>query len=178
MQTYLKCPIKFYRNDSGATAIEFSILVIPFVLIIVGILELAMMYTASALVETSTGIAARLIRTCQISEFADPETTFRETFCDLAGLLVDCDDVVFEVVAFADDEGFAEAILYPPQFDGNGNLISRGFNPGGVSDIVMIRTAYLYPMITPVIGNLLAGADGRMLIMSTITQKTEPCEFE
>ncbi len=166
------------KETDGTTAIEFSLTAIPFVLLMVGILELAMMYTANSLIETATSNAARLIRTGQIQQSGlDPETMFREEFCDLAGTLIDCNEVVIEAIPMPDDS-FMSVNGFPPQFDGSGNLSSQGFDAGAVNDVVLVRTAYQYEMMTPLVGQLLAGPGNKRLMMSTIVFQTEPYEFE
>ena len=64
-----------------------------------------------------------------------------------------------------------------PQFDADGNLISSGFNAGGSDDSVLVRVAYRYHMMTPFIGQLLAGPSGERLFMSTIVLQSEPYDF-
>lgn len=170
---------KFLRNwikrEDGTTAIEFSLLAIPYLLISLAIIELSVMYASASLLEGATGSAGRLIRTGQIQQAGgDPEEMFRDAICSYATVLIACDDVVIEVQqmnSFADFDGMAA------QFDDDGNMISQGFDAGGSNDRVLIRVSYRYDMMTPLIGPLLAGADNSQLFMSTLVLQTEPYEF-
>lgn len=168
---------KRWRNKKdGTTAIEFSLLLIPYLTLSLGIIELALMYSAGSLVEGATGSASRLIRTGQIQQSgADPETMFRNAFCEFATVLVVCDDIEVEVQQLA---SFDDADAMGPQYDEDGNFTSQGFDTGGSNDRVLIRVAYRYELMTPLIGPLLGGSDSSIEFLSTIVLQTEPYEFE
>ena len=168
---------RWIQKKEGTTAIEFSLLSIPYFMLTLGIMELSIMYSAASLLEGATGSAARLIRTGQIQQAsgADPEDMFRNEICSYATVLISCDDVSVEVLqmnSFSDFDDMAA------QFDEDGNMVSQGFDVGGSSDRVLIRVGYSYDLMTPFIGPLLAGSDGSMTFMSTIVLQTEPYEFE
>lgn len=162
------------RNE-GTTAIEFSFLMIPYMFLTLAIIEISMMYAAAALLEGATGSAARLVRTGQLQQGADPEEIFRQAVCNYATVLINCDEVIIEVRQM---ESFADYEDMDPQYDEDGNLIPGEFDAGGSSDRVLIRSAYRYSMLTPMIGDLLAGPGGTRLFVSTIVLQTEPYEFE
>ena len=171
--------LSFYRNykrrKEGTTAIEFSMLALPYIMLSLAIIELSLMYASASLLEGATDSAARLVRTGQIQQSGnpDPESLFREALCDFAVVLVKCSDVVIEVMPM---DSFSDYV--GPTYDSNGNMVSGGFNAGGSNDRIMIRVAYRYEMITPIVGPLLNGPDGSTLFMSTIVLQSEPYEFE
>lgn len=170
--------IKAYLKDRrGVTAIEFGLIATPFFFMLIGIIEMALMFTSQSLLEASTTQAARQIRTGQIQQAGgDMEQAFRTLVCDFAEVLIPCDDIQFQVMninSFQDAEDFP-----PPTYDEDGNLEDQGFDPGGSDDIVMIRVAYSYPIITPLMSEVLnndGGTHRRMI--STIVLQTEPYEF-
>lgn len=168
---------RWKKETTGTTAIEFSLVAIPFITMMLGIVEIALMYTAGSLLEGSTAAAARMIRTgqLQILNPTDPEAVFREALCSNIRALVSCNSIQIEVVQLPD--GFMDAADYAPQFDEDGNLITRTFTMGGSSDVVLIRTAYRYPFMTPLLTPILGGASGSRLLMSTVVLETEPYEF-
>lgn len=169
---------RWKKETAGTTAIEFSLVAIPFITMMLGVVEIALMYTAGSLLEGSTASAARMIRTGQLQVLnpADPEAVFREALCANIKALVNCNNIQIEVVQLPD--GFMDAGDYAPQFDEDGNLITRAFTMGGSSDVVLIRTAYRYPFMTPLLTPILGGASGSRLLMSTVVLETEPYEFE
>lgn len=168
----------WFKGKEGTTAIEFSLVAIPFMMMTIGIIEIALAYTASSLFQGATEASSRLIRTGQIQQGGgDPETVFRTALCQHAVVLVDCNAIQIEVIHLPGDS-FSEAGDYAAQFDDDGNLVSRGFDAGGVSDVIMIRAAYRYEFLTPWLGQILGGTRGSWLLMTTIVLETEPYEFE
>lgn len=167
---------RWVKNKEATTAIEFSLLAIPYIFLTVGIIELAITYATASLLEGAVADAARMVRTGQLQQSgaADPEAVFRTALCDYAQVLINCDDVVIESMTLNSYYDYASA---GPIYDEDGNMISSGFNAGGVNDRVLIRAAYRYTMMTPFIGPLLAGPDNTMLFMSTIVLQTEPYQF-
>lgn len=162
-------------QKDGSTAIEFSMLAIPYVMLTVAIIELSISFASATLLEAATNSAARMIRTGELQQSSeDPETMFRDQICDYATVLINCNDVIIEVQTMA---SFSDFGSLAPQFDENGSMVSRGFSAGGSSDRVLIRVSYTYNMMTPFIGQLLAGQDGSLLFMSTIVLQTEPYDF-
>lgn len=167
---------KWLRNKNGTTAIEFSLLSIPFVFLTIGIIELSIMYAAASLLEGATGSASRLIRTGQVQQTtADPLEMFENELCNFTRAIVNCAEIEFEVIVLDD---FTDASGFPATVDENGDFLSSGVDFGGVSDKILVRAAYRYQMMTPFIGPLLAGADNSRLFVSTIVLQTEPYEFE
>ncbi len=169
----------WFKRSSGATAIEFALVSFPFIMMIVGIIEIAMMFTSAVMVEGGTGVASRLIRTCQIQDMTgDPEDNFRLAFCDHAAVLPGCDTkLMVESIAMPDDS-FMSVSSYTPNFDVNGDFVPSGFDAGDSSDIVLIRVAYDYQFLTPLFNRLLGGSDSSIQFMSSTALQVEPCKFE
>ena len=164
------------RKDDGVTAIEFSFLLAPFMMLTLGIIEIAFMFTSASLLEGATNSAARLIRTGQLQESGQaPEDVFRDALCNYAAVFVNCDDVIIEVQEL---DSFADFGSMDVQFDADGNVVSRGVAPGGSNSSVLIRTAYQYQFLTPGVGSLLSGGDGVVTFISTIVLQTEPYDFD
>lgn len=160
-------------------AIEFAVVAVPFVYMLVAIIELSMMFTSASLLESSTSAASRQIRTGAIQEAASTpaaqEALFRNVLCERASVLMDCDEIQVESVNIG---AFGSYQDFLPQLDGDGNLVSQGFDAGGVSDVILVRTFYRYNFMTPLIGQFLGeGLTGTRAFMSTIVLQTEPYEF-
>lgn len=170
----------FRKREDGSTAIEFSLLCFPFVTLLLGIIEICYVFACATILEGSLTDAARLIRTGQIQDQAvsDPQEMFQNALCDAVPIIVNCDQVQYEVISIDSSTGFAGATALGAQFDGDGQFVPRGFNPGGVSDVVLVRAVYQYPMMTPLISQLMTGDSGSMTMMSTLVFQTEPYEFQ
>lgn len=166
---------RWFGDKRGTTAVEFSLVGIPFMLMIIGTAEMALMFTAQSVLQEATYTASRLVRTGQLQkmEEGDPQEAFRDAVCDFAELLIPCDRIQFqveEVPSFGDAED-----LPPPEFDEDGNLEDQGFDPGGENSVILIRVAYNYPIVTPLMQPILTNNGGLTRTMiSTIVLQNEP----
>jgi hypothetical protein len=98
---------------------------------------------------------------------------FRAELCSKL-ILIDCDDIVIEVQTL---QSFNDVGTMDPVFNEEGQMVSQGFDPGSSSDRVLIRVAYLYTGMTPLVSTMLWGADSSRLMMSTLVLQTEPYDF-
>lgn len=172
----LRKGINRFKNDiRGVTAVEFALLAVPYFMLSLAIIELALVYTSASLLEGATSAAARQIRTGQTQASADPAGTFRQALCDYATVLISCNDVIVDVQTMDSYDDYDSAQV---TYDGDGNMVSSGFNAGGSNDRVLIRTAARYEFMTPLIGPLLSGGNGSLQFISTIVLQTEPYEFD
>ncbi len=164
---------KLYKRKEGSTAIEFAMLAVPYVMLSLGIIELSLMYTSASLLEGATDSAARLVRTGQLQQADGGEAMFRDALCNYATVLVNCEDIVVEVIPLASYNDFSG-----PVYNADGEMVSQGFDAGGSNDRMLIRTSYRFEMMTPLVGPLLNGEDGATTFISTIVLQTEPYEFQ
>ena len=58
----------FWRNNRGATAVEFGLIALPFLGLIAGLLETGLMMFADSALDQATNRAARMIRTGQAQQ--------------------------------------------------------------------------------------------------------------
>jgi Flp pilus assembly protein TadG len=170
---------RWRRREDGAAAVEFALVAMPFFLMIVGVLEIALFFAAGTVLEGGAAAAARLIRTGQIQDTADPEEAFRTALCNHVSSMIPCNQLQYEVILM--EEGtFAQASEYEPEFDEDGNLVPGGFSMGGTSDVVLVRTAYRYEFLTPFLGSIITGDAGRnwSMHMAMSVIKAEPYSYE
>lgn len=167
----------YLRRTSGATAVEFALVGVPFTFLLIGIIEISLMFAAMSILHGATNEGARLVRTGQVQQTTgDPEDLFASAVCAHADTLLNCSRLSYEVVRIPSFASFAD---FAPQTDDDGNFVPRPFDAGGVNDTVLIRTYYRYPLLTPFIGGLLAdGPDNTKIMMSTLVLQTEPYALE
>lgn len=167
----------FIRNKDGTTAVEFSLIAAPFIFMLLGLIEMALMFASASLLEGSASTAARLIRTGQVQQAGGSQALFEDALCNFAAPLIACDDLqyqVYSVDTFEDADNLPDA-----DFDENGDLTDTTFSVGGVSDVVLIRIVYNYEITTPMLQPFLTNnGDNTRTMMSTIVLQTEPYEFE
>ncbi|MAY99009.1 MAG: pilus assembly protein TadE [Micavibrio sp.] len=167
----------FIKSEDGITAVEFSLVGMPFVLLMIGLMEVGLAFSAASMLEGGTNTAARMIRTGQVQLSADPEGTFRDTLCEHVSAFIRCDDLVYEVLSVPDNE-FTNVGGMAPDYDADGKMLSGGFDPGEENDVVLIRTFYDYSFFTYQVGTLMsAGSFNSMPLMTTMVIKNEPYSF-
>ena len=109
----------FRRNDSGATAIEFAILALPFCVLLFSILELAIIFFISAALDHGTAQAARQIRTGELQAAESSEAAqlavFRARICEQMANLSGCDERLR--VDLVSDVSFKTTSLPPANLD-------------------------------------------------------------
>lgn len=164
-----------FTQTDGTAAIEFSLLAVPFIFFVLGIIELSILFLNDAVLNGAVYDAARMIRTGEVQQSDDPETAFREALCDHASLLMNCNALEYRVETL---EAFAQADT-DLEVDEDGHMNEEDFETGGVSDIVMIRVTYLYPLMTPMIGAFFSDyPNNKKLLMATTVLQAEPYSFE
>lgn len=164
---------RWWRGEDAATAVEFALVAFPFIYLLVGIVELSLMFAAMSTLDAATNDAARLIRTGQVQQTnGDPQEMFEDLLCSKINVFLSCSGVQYEVITM---NGFSDFASYPASFDEDGNLQSSGFDPGSVDDVVLIRAAYRYPLLTPLLGAAFAdGPNNTKLMVTTVVLETEP----
>ena len=78
------------RDEGGATAVEFAIVALPFIALLVAILETALMFFAGQAMDTAVDQAARMVRTGQAQQQGLDINKFKEQICGQISLLFDC----------------------------------------------------------------------------------------
>lgn len=166
---------RFASSDDGATAVEFALIMPPFFLMIFAILETASIFFVSTTLENAVLDAGRQIRTGQAQSAEMTASQFRDEICARIDMFMSCDNqsLVLDVERFS---SFTD-LEFPNAMDGNGNLnIDAGFDTGNPGDIVLIRVYYMWDVMTPVVGRVMANtADHETrLIVATAVFRNEP----
>lgn len=162
----------------GATAIEFALVAVPFVMITVAIVELSVFYAANAVLLGATQDAVRAVRTGQVQAISDPDEAdalFREQMCNHIPIrLIDCNAIQFQVEVL---ESFASADT-SITVDEDGNM-SDDTNYGEEEDVMMITVLYYHPMISPLTAAFFADSpNNTKLLTGVFVFQTEPYKID
>lgn len=168
---------KWLKGEDAATAVEFALVAFPFTYLLIGIVELSIMFAAMSTLDAATNDASRLIRTGQVQQTnGDPQQMFQDLLCEKASVFLPCSAIQYEVITMS---GFSDFGSYPASYDEEGNLQSAGFNPGSVDDVILIRASYRYPLLTPLLGAAFAdGPNNTKLMVTTVVLETEPYDVK
>src|SRR5260221_3921746 len=143
---------RFTRDESGATAVEFGIVAVPFFALLFAILETAMAFFAAETLETAVSNASRLIRTGQAQQQALTAATFKDKVCGQLDYLFSCASGLFIDVKTFPDFGSID-LATPRDTSGNLKTTNLGYIPGHGGDIVVVRAYYAWPVVVNKIGN-------------------------
>jgi Flp pilus assembly protein TadG len=139
-------------SRGGATAVEFAIVCLPFLVLLFSILELGMIFMASTTIESGAVAAARQIRIGQLqSSGANNAAGFKNLVCgDISWISAsDCQaNLSVDVRTFS---SFAAVNVTPPIAHNAIDQSQLTFNSGGPCQIVLVRVFYPWTLITPVL---------------------------
>ena len=164
---------RFVRHQDGSAAVEFGIVIIPFLALVFAILETAMVFFASQTMETAVADSSRLIMTGQAKAMGLTQGTFKAEICKRLVAMFDCNGgLQTDVQTYA---AFAAADTSKP-LDADGNLKTNFvYQPGCPGDIVVVRAMYAWPVYVSLLGlNLSDMAGGKRLLLATAAFRNEP----
>ncbi len=166
--------LSFGRQSSGATAVEFGLIAAPFFFLIMAIIETAMVFWASQMLESGVEQAGRQIRTGQVQAQGMDAAGFRSLLCDRIGVLFDCDGRLAIDVRRVDN--FSSVDFSRPPIDDEGNFSGPfGFNPGVGSETVTVRVFYRWPLFFNFVQLTEADFQGNQrLLAATTAFRNEP----
>ncbi|MCC5982557.1 MAG: pilus assembly protein [Oceanicaulis sp.] len=169
---YRRLSERLRRDRKGATAVEFAIVALPFFALMAAIMETALVFFATIMMEHGLAQSAREIRTGQLQVSGGSAASFRDTLCSRTGPIIDCGRVEFDVRTLA---SFGGAPGLPLDGDGQLDGNAMGFAPGDAGDIVMVRAFYEWQLIMPNLGLGLSNMSGnKRLLTATIAFRNEP----
>lgn len=164
------------QDNSGATAVEFALIATPFFFLILGLLEVSLLFIISTTLEFALNDASRNVRTGSFQNGGTPtEAAFRTAVCANLFALVDCNRVEFNIMS---SNNFSAGPPPDPRDPTTGDFDSTSFvfQPGGPSQTVIAQAFYEYDLITPFISRPLSNlpSGNTRLVQATIAFQNEP----
>jgi Flp pilus assembly protein TadG len=167
---------RFRRNHQGSAALEFALVAPVFFALLFAIIETAIMFFASQLLETYTQEAARLILTGQAqnsnyNDQADFLSNFQKNVC--SNTLFNCKNISIDVKNYS---SFG-SITITSQINASDNFDSStlSYCPGNAGSIVVVRLFYQWPLFVTGLGYNIANLTGNQrLLQATAVFQNEP----
>lgn len=163
----------FIRHQDGAAAVEFGIVIIPFLALVFAILETAMVFFAAQTMETAVADSSRLIMTGQAKTMGLTKDTFKNEICKRLVAMFDCTGgIQVDVQTYV---AFNTADTSKP-LDADGKLKTNFvYQPGCPGEIVVVRVMYQWPVYISLLGFNLADMSGnKRLLLATAAFRNEP----
>lgn len=142
--------VRFGKDENGTTAIEFAMVIGPFLFLLFGIISVGFYFFVTFSLEHAVESAARVIRTGQAQDSSGGKTpltvtTFKAKICEKLPPFMECgtntDKIRINVQTYT---GYG-TVSAPSCVDNAGALItsaSQVYAPGGTSSIVLVGVCY------------------------------------
>jgi len=163
------------RNDSGAAAVEFALVAAPFLALLVGLFQTALVFLAGRELDQAVAQASRYVMTGQAQNANMTQSQFSSWVCQNIYALFNCNNLMVNVQTY---NSFSSATTSAPTltYNAQGKVTNNwSYNPGGPGDIVVVQVLYQWPVVLGPLGfNLSNLANGSRLLTSTAVFKNEP----
>ncbi|MCA1412291.1 pilus assembly protein [Bradyrhizobium sp. NBAIM20] len=183
--TLRKALLRFRGNRRGSAAVEFALVAPMFFALLFAILETALMFFSSQVLETIAQDSARAILTgqaqaqggsvaaCQSAPntvAACDQTTFKTFVCSKIPALFDCSKLYVDVVSTS---SFGTLSLTNFGTSCTFNPSGMQYSAGSSGQVVVVRLFYQWPLIVTGLGYN-AGCSNKRLMVATVAFKNEP----
>jgi Flp pilus assembly protein TadG len=175
---------RFRRSRAGSAAVEFALIAPVFFALLFAIIEVALMFFASQVLESITQDSARALMTgqaqtgavasCAVGGVATPCTqqTFQQYACSKIPGLFTCANLYVDVESYS---SFSNVTINSQIVGGNFNSGAMLYNPGGPGDTVVVRMFYQWPLFVTGLGFNIANLSGnKRLLVATSAFQNEP----
>jgi Flp pilus assembly protein TadG len=164
----------FQRDSNGASAVEFAIVSVPFIVLLVGILELAIVFYAGEVLELSAAQAGRMVMTGQAQTAGYTAATYKAAVCSKLSSLFSCDKLNIKVTTYSSFTSASVAPTYTS--DGQLDTASMTYAPGMAGSVVIVQLYYQWPIMFTVFNSWLINqsASNSNLLVATAVIQNEP----
>jgi len=166
---------RFGRDPSGASALEFALVAVPFLLLLLATLEVGLVYFANFTLENATAHGARLIRTGQAQSQGFDAARFKSEVCKYLGGPISCGGLKLDVRHYSNFGGAGSNLTNP--IDANGNLkTSFAYDPGVGGEVVVVRAFYEWSLAAKLPKDIALSnmGNGNRLLVATVAFRNEP----
>jgi Flp pilus assembly protein TadG len=164
---------RFRRNRRGSAAVEFALVAPIFFALLFAIMETALVFFASQVLETVTQDSARLIMTGQAQTAALTQAQFKTDVCSRVSAMFDCTNGIY--IDVQNYPAFGNVVITDPIDAARNFLPAMNYNPGGPGDIVVVRLFYKWPLFVTGLGYNISNLNGsKRLLTATAAFQNEP----
>ena len=173
--------LRFRRDRKGSVAIEFSLLAIPFSLLLFAILESCISFAGSQLLANDTDNVARQIRTGQ-GDFkvgTMTQQSVRDAICEQLEIIVadGCPGLKIDLREYTTFKQAADMTIVYTGSGSDRELAGSNFafSPGKSMTKNMLRTFYEWPVMTDFMRKAMSNLKGgKTLHFASVTWQNEP----
>lgn len=163
---------RFARAERGATAVEFALVSLPFLILVMAMIELGLVFLVSLTLENAIIDAGRTIRTGEAQTAKITAADFKTAVCARMNWLGDrcAGALALDVRTYADFASVSAS-------NADGTVPDPvAWDPGKAGSIVLVRGYYTWPLVTPLMQTGLQSANGKRIIYAATAFMNEPYE--
>jgi Flp pilus assembly protein TadG len=166
---------RWLADRSGATAVEFALVAAPFLGLLLGIIQIILVFFGQELLESVVQQASRYILTNQVQTSGMGQAQFASLVCAQVRIIFNCNNLIINVQSSSSSSGVS-ASLPTLTFNSQGQVTNAWqFNPGGPGDLVVVQVMYPWPVfLGPLSAGLANEPNGTRLIAATAAFYNEP----
>ncbi len=152
-QVLRRAPAAMRRDESGATAVEFALVIGPFMLVLGVIIETGLMLFTEYVMQSSVQEAARQIRTGQAQSAAMSQATLKANYiCDTLNIIINCNSKVHvyvnaQATYTALQAALPSMLTVGPSY--NGSTVNNSWSCGQPSQAVAVVATYDWEFTLP-----------------------------
>jgi len=159
----------------GSTAVEFSLIALPFFVILVAIFQVGIVFLAQHELETAVEKVSRGLLTGATKTANTSKAAFVASICNDLPAFFTCSKIMVDLRTAS---AFSSANVSAPTltYDASGNVNNAWqFDLGGSDQIMVLRVMYQFPVLPGMMNfNLANLSNGYRLLMATSVFQTEP----
>ena len=159
---------------AGSAALEFALIAPIFFVLLMGTMEVGIMFFAQFTLQNAVMTAARTIRTGQVATANMTATQFRTAICNQISPILACDgNLQIDVESFSNfsSVNFASPLTASNTLDPS----LANFSTGTVCSVVLVRAFYTWSVVTPLLTPFMVNmANNEHLLTATAAFRNEP----
>ena len=159
---------------AGSAALEFAFIAPIFFVLLMGTIEVGILFFAQSVLQNATNDAARLIRTGQVAAASMTQTQFRTYICNEISPLLACDaNLQIDVESYSSFSSVTYTSALTSSNTLNTNLAN--YSVGAACSIVLVRTFYTWNVVTPLLTTFMVNmANSQHLLTAAAAFRNEP----
>lgn len=168
-------PGSFWREKSAVASIEFSLLALPFLLLIFAIIESAISFSVQQLISDRTNTLSKEIKVGSLVGSNLDTKKIKDYICDPHPVFfkLDCGELYVDLRSYNSIKDVPRKLSYKQ----DGDVDTSGFKvqPGGAGEINQLIVLYKWPILSDLLrGRLSNLPHGKTLLVSTVAWRNEP----
>jgi Flp pilus assembly protein TadG len=165
----------FLKNRRGATAVEFSLLVVPLTALLLCSMQTTFIYFFDQALQTAAQQSTRQLMTGAAQTAGMTQAQFHNVVCNNAGTAFTCNNIMVDVQSASSFSALTTAPINL-SYNASGAVTNTfNYNPGGPGSITITRVMYLWPVVWGgLIPSLATQPNGNFLLVATVVSKNEP----